>query len=668
MGRAYSYRSFMLDPARHFLPLEEVLKLIKAASMLGLNRFHWHLTDDQGWRIEIRRYPRLTEVGSVRGESCFWGENPTENNCGFYSQQDIRRAVEWARECEVEIVPEIEVPGHASAMLAAYPQYGCWRENSKDPRQYQVQTRPGVFPALLCAGREDSVAFLENILDEICRLFPGPYVHIGGDEAVKQHWRRCPDCQRRMRENGLKNENELQRWLVLRVGEFLKQRGKRTIVWNESLAGGPLPHHFVVQHWLGNDKETAAFLREGGEVICSDADRYYINRPYHMLDARAVYETPEIPSYAKGHEDGLIGFECPLWGERITNARRAQERLFPRLAIAAMRARGEDKPESWEACKEWLRREKARLSDLDLYWAEEKYWAMSPEDVEQGKKDEDAKRHLPGMDEVFDVNWGIIRQDMLEALLSLIGMPRPFALQTANISWSALGRYADCEPADDTNGAKELNEQLLRALSNRLSGAWANKPEDVWLDTMRCFTRFVNEHWRQCGQYGFDRGFWTVRQVEGRLFRLGELEYERLEDGDQKTLAMHIPSDAILEPEKLNASVEKARAFMKEFYPEWAGAPITLHSWLLSHELASLLPEDSRILRFQRAFAPTEEQEDCLAAVLQWVYALPPQERSRESLSSLPEDTSLRRSMKAFLLSGGRIYAAKGTLARKFGI
>jgi hypothetical protein len=131
---------------------------------------------------------------------------------------------------------------------------------------------------------------------------------------------------------------------------------------------------------------------------------------------------------------------------------------------------------------------------------------------------------------------------------------------------------------------------------------------------------------------------------------------------------MHIPSDAILEPEKLNASVEKARAFMKEFYPEWAGAPITPNSWLLSHELASLLPEDSRILRFQRAFAPTEAQEDCLTAVLQWVYVLPPQERSCESLSSLLEDTSLRRSMKAFLLSGGQIHAAKGTLARKFGV
>ncbi len=666
MGRAYPYRGFMLDPARHFMPLEEVLKLIKAASMLGLNRFHWHLTDDQGWCIEIKRYPRLTEVGSVRGDSCFWGEDPRENNCGFYTQKDIQRAVAWARECGVEIVPEIEVPGHASAMLAAYPQYGCRRENGEAARQYQVQTRPGVFPALICAGRDDSLAFLEAILDEICQLFPGPYVHIGGDEAVKQHWRRCPDCQRRMRENGLKNENELQRWLVLRVGEFLKQRGKRAIVWNESLAGGLLPQHFVVQHWLGNDRETEEFLREGGEVICSDADHYYINRPYHMLDARAVYETPEIPAYAKGHEDGLIGFECPLWGERITNARRAQERLFPRLAIVAMRARGEDKPKSWEACKEQLRREQARLSDLKLNWAEEEYWAMSPEDLEQGRKDEDAKRHLPGMDEIFDINWRIVKQDMLENLLSRIEMPRPFALQVANISWSTLGSYADFERADESNGAGELNRQLLCALDSRLSGPWANKPEEVWLDTMRCFTRFVNEHKQQYGFYGFDRGFWTVRQVEGRLFRLGELEYERLEDGDQKTLAMHIPSDAILEPEKLNASVEKARAFMQEFYPEWANAPITLHSWLLSHELKALLPETSRILRFQRAFAPTIAQGECLEAVLQWVYALPPQARNRDSLPGLAEDTALRRSMKAYLLSGGQIFAARGTLTGKF--
>ena len=670
MGKAYSYRGFMLDPARHFLPLEEVLRLIKAASLIGLNRFHWHLTDDQGWRIEIKRYPRLTEVGSVRGESCFWGESPTENNCGFYTQQDIKRAVEFARDCGVEIVPEIEVPGHASAMLAAYPQYGCRREDARGindaPYEYRVQTCAGVFPNLICAGREVAVAFLEGILEEICELFDGPFVHIGGDEAVKMHWRRCPDCQRRMREMGLKSENELQRWLVLRAGEFLWKRGKRPIVWNESLAGGMLPHYFVVQHWLGNDKETAAFMKEGGEVICSDADKYYINRPYHMLDARAVYETPDIPEYAKGREENLIGYECPLWGERVTNARRAQQRLFPRLAIVAARARGEKRPDTWEDCADHLRRERERLSALDLCWGEEKYWAMSPEDLEQGRREEDEKRRLPGMEEVFDVNDRIIRQDETEHFLMRIEMPHAFAMQAADVSWSELKQFAGGAEADEQNGAGELNRQIRRVLDNRARGVWADKPEEIWLDTMRCFTRFVNEHMREYGCYGFDRGFWTVRQTEGRLFRLGEMEYELLEQDEGHQLALHIPSDAVLEPERLNASVEKARAFMAEFCPEWENAPITLNSWLLSPQLSALLPENSRILRFQKAFEGIKEQEDCLESVLQWVYELPPEKRSPESLAQLKEDTYLRRAMKAYLLSGGSIRSASGTLSKKF--
>ena len=670
--KASAYRGFMLDSARHFIPLHEVLRLIDAASRLGMNRFHWHLTDDQGWRVEIKRYPKLTQVGSVRARSCFWGEDEYENNGGYYTQEDIHTAVAFARERGIEIVPEIEIPGHASAMLAAYPEYGCRRmEGSKiieRPYNYRVLTVAGVFPNLICAGREDAVGFLENILEEITELFPGPEVHIGGDEAVKLHWRRCPDCQRRMRENGLKTENELQRWLVMRMGEFLKTRGKRTIVWNESLAGGMLPHNFIVQHWLFHDKETQEFMREGGDVICSDVGSYYISQRYFGLDARKVFETPNVPSYAEGCEERLLGYESPLWGERITNPSHAEFMLFPRIAIIAMRANGENYPATWEECVQRLRTLRdEELNDLNLNWAPEQYWHMSEEDIAAAKAVEEHKRALPGMADVFWVNDQMLLQDSLERLLWQIDMPAPFAQQVREISFCRLKDYCGDIAPDPSCGAKELNDQLLQALKNRdYGGVWYGKPESVWLDTMKCFSRFVREHQKQYGTYGFDRGFWTTRQIEAKLFRIGEMEYERVEEDGKKILALHIPSDAALEGDRLNASVRDARTFMAEFYPEWADAPMRLESWLLSEEMKPLLPLDGRLCRFREAFDIEQTGEDCLSAVLEWAFDQPREKRTAESIPTLPEDTRLQRSVKKYLLSGGRPREARGWLVRAF--
>ncbi len=665
----FAYRGFMLDPARHFIPLEEVLKLIDAAARLGMNRFHWHLTDDQGWRLEIKRYPLLTKVGSVRGRSCFWGESETENNCGYYTQDEVRRAVSYARERGIEIVPEIEVPGHASAMLAAYPQFGCRRFDGdkiiEKPYPYEVQTIAGVFPSLICAGRDDAVEFLENILDEVTRLFPGPEVHIGGDEAVKMHWRRCPDCQRRMKELGLKDENQLQRWLVMRIGAFLNARGKKSIVWNESLDGGMLPHYFIVQHWWGNDKETAQFLAEGGQVIVSDASTYYINRPYHMGGIDEMVNVPRVPDYAKGHEEGLIGLESPLWGERITNPAHAEYMLFPRLALVAMKANGDpraDDPDTaFAALKEY------RDAMPDISWAPEDVWRMTPEQQAAAKAKEEAKRSLPGMPRVLDICDRIIELEAMEKLTYKIGMPLSFARQVWDISFSCLTDYCGSMSADTSNGAGELNSQLRTALRQRDAGDWRGKPEDIWIDTMKCFSRFVNEHYKQYGYYGFDRGFWTTRQINAKLFRIGELEYELTDNGETgKGVALHIPSDAVLEPDRLNASVAKAREFLKTYYPEYASCPFTLHTWLLAPQIEKLLPEDSRIRRFRRAFDLTDTDEDCLEGLMGWVFDMPREKRGREFMAEAPENTRLQKALKRFLLEGGTVTGSYGPLAREF--
>lgn len=673
--KALPYRGFMLDAARHFMPVKDVCRVIEAAAACGMNRMHWHLTDDQGWRLEIKKYPLLTQVGACRGVTYFGDSvSETENNSGYYSQQDVRDIVAFAREKGVEIVPEIEVPGHASAMLAAYPEYGCRRvlprlsgeETQEQPYRYQVITYAGVFPNLICAGKESAVRFLKDILDEVVALFPGPEVHIGGDEAVKMHWRRCPDCQKRMEAEGLRDERALQRSLVLEIGEYLASKGRKTVVWNESLEGGGLPPHFIVQHWLGNKEETKAFMAGGGQVICSDVDFYYVNRPYSGVDAYGIWRAPLIPDYGSGNEENLLGLECTLWAERVTNVERAAYLLFPRAAAVAMKALGQDDYPDWESYKTALREKMRPAEALGLTPAPEEVWRMEKDAAEEEKRAEEQSRHAPRMEEVFRVNDGMLMQEELEKLLHDTHMPRPFALRIMDFAWAGLPDFSGGAPEEKGDGAAEAARQLLIAVENRWHGPWSALPQDVFVDTLACFTRFVKEHFASLGFYGFDRGFWTTRQINARLFRLGELEYELLREGEQRSVALHIPSDCRLEPALLNASVEKAKAFFAQYFPKWQDAPMTCESWLLSPALKGLLPPDSRILRFQRAFDLTPCPDDEREAVLQWVYRLTPPQQKNVSLDALPENSTLQKSMKRFLLSGGVVPGAEGPLARRF--
>lgn len=412
-GRAYPYRGFMLDVARHYMPVADILRFIDVAAACGMNRFHWHLTDDQGWRVEIKRYPKLTEIGSRRGESHFGRVSKTENNDGFYTQEEVRQVVAHCAERGIQVVPELEVPGHASAMLAAYPEYGCGVGAGEKPHEYRVITAPGVYPNLICAGKDAAIRFLEDILDELLALFPGPEVHIGGDEALKLHWRRCPDCQARIRAEGLKDEEELQRWLVLKIGDYLARRGRQAIVWNESLAGGMLPGHFIVQHWRGNDAETAAFMAAGGRVIRSDVEHYYLDYAYAATDPHGIWAA-ELPDYAKGHEEGLIGAECPLWTERVTNTPRAAELLLPRMPAVALTLNGKDYPD-WEAFRDALRRIREQTAPLGLDWADEALWRLEGDAREADRAaDEDLKRS-PECDAALEEVRRMMEQDEREA-------------------------------------------------------------------------------------------------------------------------------------------------------------------------------------------------------------------------------------------------------------
>ncbi len=660
--RLYEHRGFMLDVSRHYMPPEEIRKLLDAAKTLNLNRMHWHLTDDQGWRAEIRKYPELTRAGSVRGESWFGGVPGGERNSGFYTQAEMRDLVAYAGGLGIDVIPEIEIPGHAAAMLAAYPEFGC-RRGESGRWANRVEPGGGIFASLICAGNDRALRFLKDILDEITELFPFPAVHIGGDEALKMHWRRCPDCQKRMREQGLDSEDALQRWLVLQTGAYLAEKGRRTIVWNDVLAGGPLPEHFIVQQWMGGEERTRAFMENGGSVIRSETDHCYMDYAYGAIDVRKIYEMPRIPGYARGFEEQLLGYECPLWTERVADLNRAAYLLFPRLTAVSCRMNEEERP--WIAFRSRVAELEAEVErQTGLQGAPQEFWELTPEAAEADRAA--AREWAQVKNAPADVpEEGLLNCiESAERLALKLGIPRAFALRGGDRV------LAECfgEPApENDDGAGILMRQLMTAAESRAWGAWKSIPEQIWTDTLKCYPRFIAEHRRSYGRDGFDRYGWTVRQAEARLFRVGELEYEliRTEEGIRE-IGLHIPSDAKLESERLNASLREAEAFLKEFFPDWADAPRTCESWLLSPRLKELLPPSSRILRFQAAFDMTEADTEDDAA-LEWVFYIAQGQRKGLDLRKLPENTTLQRGMKALLLRGEMPGSGRGMLARRFG-
>ena len=650
----------MLDVSRHYMPTEEIRRLLDAAKLLGLNRMHWHLTDDQGWRIEIRKYPRLTEAGSVRGDSWFGGTAVNQRNCGYYTQREIRDLVAYAGGLGIDIIPEIEIPGHASALLTAYPEFGCRRgENGR--WQNRVEISGGIFPGLICAGKDSALDFLKEILDEVMELFPFPAVHIGGDEALKLRWRRCPDCRRRMAALGLPSEDALQRWLVMRIGEYLAAKGRRTIVWGDVLAGGMLPNHFIVQQWLGMESETRAFLAGGGQVIRSATDCFYLDYSYGLIDVRTIWETPRIPDYARGYEDGLLGIECPLWTERIPDLSRAAYQLFPRLTAAACRMNEGDMP--WDAFRNRVAELTAEITRrTGLKPAPESLWDLSPEEAARERETEDARiriAHAPAS--IVDGTRLPLLEDA-ERLAEAIGIPEAFVIRAGD---SMLAELYHLPVPEDDDGAGKLIRQLMAAVSSRKWGEWSRIPEDIWLATMKCFPRYISEYHRAWGRDGFDRYGWTVRQINARLFRIGELEYELEDREGQREISLHVPSDAHLEPEPLNESLRRADAFLREYFPDWAELPRTCDSWLLSPVLRELLPSSSGILRFQQAFDLRAADPESDAA-LEWVFHVAHGQRAGLNPAALPEQTTLQRRMKALILAGRLPGSASGVLSRSF--
>ncbi len=328
----FRWRGMHLDSVRHFQSVEFVERFIDQLAFHKMNTFHWHLTDDQGWRLEIRGRPELTRVGAWRGE----GEG---RYGGSYSQEEVRRVVRYASDRFVTIVPEIEMPGHSQAALAAYPGLSC----TGGP--FAVSTSWGVHSEILCAGREETFDFLEGVLGEVLELFPGEFIHCGGDEVPKDRWRACPRCQARMRAEGLANEEELQRWFTTRIGRFLESKGRRLVGWDEILDGG-LPPGATVMSWRGTAGAVRA-ANAGHDTVVTPTSHCYFDHPpaasefrhsfpAPVLDVARVLSFDPIPEglgpQAAAH---VLGAQGNLWTEFMPTEERVLVMAFPRLAALA---------------------------------------------------------------------------------------------------------------------------------------------------------------------------------------------------------------------------------------------------------------------------------------------------------------------------------------------
>ena len=348
----FGYRGMHLDVARHFFPKEFIKRYIDILAMHNINRFHWHLTDDQGWRIEIRKYPELAEKGQWRKETLV-GTLYTDDKKydgtpygGYYTQDDIREIVDYARERFITIIPEIDLPGHMLAALSVYPEFGC----TGGP--YEAATEWGIFPDILCMGNERTYAFLEDIFAEITDLFPSEFIHIGGDEAPKERWEACPKCQARIRELGIRAtkehsaENQLQSYVVQRIEKFLNSRGREVIGWDEILEGG-IGGGATVMSWRGIEGGIKAAAL-GHDVIMVPCQTLYFdyyqsketeNEPLAIggyVPVRKVYDYEPIPETLTPEQAfHIIGVQANLWTEYITTPEHVEYMLLPRLAALA---------------------------------------------------------------------------------------------------------------------------------------------------------------------------------------------------------------------------------------------------------------------------------------------------------------------------------------------
>lgn len=327
----FSHRGFMIDCARHIFSVEQLKKMISVASDLKFNKFHWHLSDDQGFRIELTNFPEITEKGSVRKCDTFRNCECDKEYGGYYTKAEIREITDFCAMHYIDVIPEFDMPGHQSALLHVYPQFTC------SGNAVEVKTKQGIFKDIICAGNDEAIKCLETILDEICGLFDYDTVHIGGDEVPKDNWKTCGKCRKVMLENGIKNENDLQCFFINKMADYLENKGKKCIVWNDCLKGKGLSENIIIQHWMGVNGNTPKAVNKGHKVILSPFDPYYVDYPYGMHTLRNGYnfEPEKLRGLNKKGRKNILGVESPLWTEFVTTSDKMEYQCFPRWFAVA---------------------------------------------------------------------------------------------------------------------------------------------------------------------------------------------------------------------------------------------------------------------------------------------------------------------------------------------
>lgn len=329
----YAWRGFMLDCSRHFWSMDKLKQILDYMASIKMNVFHWHLADDQGWRIEIKKYPLLTQKGAIRKgtpysvvhmrdkESTY---NEGEYGRGlFYSQDDAREIVRYAAERNIMVIPEIDVPGHASAAIACYPEISC------DDRIIDVEPHFGIFKNNLCCSRPESYEFIKTVIDELCDIFPAPYFHIGGDEVESEQWDNCPNCQALMKKEGLKDHVALHGYFNNILVEHLKAKGRRTIGWNEIISDN-MDKTAIPQVWTTRGAEKAVeWSQNKGKVILTQYNYMYSDMAFSLIPLSKTYN---YSPYFEGFEDeNILGVEMPQWVEYIPNDKKFDFQTFVRL-------------------------------------------------------------------------------------------------------------------------------------------------------------------------------------------------------------------------------------------------------------------------------------------------------------------------------------------------
>ncbi len=351
----FAYRGLHLDVGRHFMPVDFIKKYIDYIALHKMNYFHWHLTEDQGWRIEIKKYPKLTSVGGWRNGTII-GRYPGTGNDGikyggFYTQEQIKEIVKYATDRYITVIPEIEMPGHSSAAIAAYPELSCFPDKSTEyPKQCawsgptagkQVQQTWGVFDDVFCAGKENTFKFLEDVMDEVLALFPSKYIHVGGDESPKAHWKLCPACQQRIKDNKLKDEHELQSYFIQRMEKYLNKKERTLIGWDEILEGGLAPNA-VVMSWRGEQGGIEA-AKQNHDVIMTPGNPVYFDHTqsenedsvtiggYNPIEK--IYAYDPVPKELNDEQaKHILGAQANMWTEYMKNTNKVEYMLFPRIA------------------------------------------------------------------------------------------------------------------------------------------------------------------------------------------------------------------------------------------------------------------------------------------------------------------------------------------------